>query len=99
MLRKLKSTVMDFFSLSSLHFLHLGEDGVRHFVFLLNAIISHINSSSVAELNTVWANILYKQGGKDRELDRSYRSISCCSLIAKALDTYTTTMKVLGIGL
>ena len=38
MLRKLRSTVMDFFSLTSLHFLHLGEEGVQHFVFLLNAI-------------------------------------------------------------
>ena len=91
MLRKLRSTVMDFFSLTSLHFLHLGEEGVQHFVFLLNAIISHINCSSAVELNTVWANILYKQGGKDRELDRSYRTISCCPLIAKAMDSYYST--------
>ena len=65
-LRSLKSSVMDLFSVTSLHFLHLGEEGVLHFVFLLNAIISHINSSSVAELNTVWANILFKGGHKDR---------------------------------
>ena len=62
LLRSLKSSVMDFFSVTSLHFLNLGEEGVLHFVFLLNAIISHINSSSVAELNTVWANILFKGG-------------------------------------
>ena len=88
LLRSLKSSVMDYFSITTLHFLHLGEVGVRHFAVLLNAIINLINSSSVSELNTVWANILYKQGGKDRELDRSYRTISCCPIVAKALDTY-----------
>ena len=83
----LKPSFMDFFTATSLHFLHLGKEGVLHFVFLLNAIINHINSSSVAELNTIWANILFKGGDKDREHDRSYRTISCCPLIAKALDS------------
>ena len=54
LLRSLKSSVMDYFSITTLHFLHLGEVGVRHFAVLLNAIINLINSSSVSELNTVW---------------------------------------------
>ena len=45
LLRKLRPSVMDYFSITSLHFLHLGTDGVIHFVFLLNSIISHINSA------------------------------------------------------
>ena len=40
------------------------------------------------ELNTIWANILYKGGGKDVESDRSWRTISCCPILAKALDLY-----------
>ena len=49
LLRGLKSTVTDFFSITSLHFLHLGQAGVGHFVFLLNAIISNINNAASAE--------------------------------------------------
>ena len=88
LLSSLRSSVMDYFSITSLHFLHLGQEGVLHFVFLLNEIISHINSSSVAELNTIWANILHKGGKKDPELDRSWRTISSCPILAKALDSY-----------
>ena len=88
LLRGLRTSVMDFFSITSLHFLHLGQQGIFHFVFLLNTIINHINSSSVSELNTIWAIILHKGHNKDPESDRSWRTISCCPLIAKALDTY-----------
>ena len=87
-LRSLKSTVIDWYSLTSLHFLHLGHEGILHFVFLLNCIIDNINSSTIEELNTIWAVILHKGGKKDPELDRSWRTISCCPLLAKALDTY-----------
>ena len=88
LLQNLKPSVMDYFSITSLHFLHLGKEGIIHFVFILNMIINHINSGSVAELNTIWANILYKGGDKDPESDRSWRTISCCPILAKALDTY-----------
>ena len=88
LLHSLRSSVMDYFSVTSLHFLHLGVEGVKHFVFIFNAIIDQINSSSTSELNTVWANILFKGGDKDREHDRSYRTISCCPIVAKALDSY-----------
>ena len=85
LLHKLRSTVIDWFSITSLHFLHLGKEGILHFVFLINSVLGHINSSSVEELNTIWANILYKGGKKDLE---SYRTISCCPIIAKAIDSY-----------
>jgi hypothetical protein len=35
-LRGLKSTVMDWYSVTSLHFLHLGHEGILHFVILMN---------------------------------------------------------------
>jgi hypothetical protein len=88
LLRGLRPSVMDYFSITSLHFLHLGLEGIFHFIFILNTIISQINSSSIPELNTIWANILHKGHNKDPELDRSWRTISCCPIIAKALDTY-----------
>ena len=87
---------MDYFSVTTLHFLHLGVEGVRHFVFILNAIIDNINCSSIAELNTVWANILFKGGDKDREHDRSYRTISCCPIMAKAMDSYMVELYDVG---
>ena len=56
-------TVLDFFSITSLHFLHLASEGVLHFVFLMNSIISEINVADVEELNSVWGNVLHKGHG------------------------------------
>ena len=39
-------------------------------------------------MNTIWATILHKGHGKDLELDRSWRTISSCPFLAKAMDTY-----------
>ena len=39
-------------------------------------------------VHCIYANILYKGHGKERTLDSSYRTISTCPLVAKALDTY-----------
>ena len=47
-----------------------------------------MNLASLEELNTIWACILHKGHGKNRNSDRSYRTISTCPLLAKALDTY-----------
>ena len=88
LLRKMRPSVIDFYSITSLHFLNLGHVGTIHFVFLLNSIIDLINSSSMAEMNTIWANILHKGHGKDAEVDRSWRTISCCPFLAKAIDIY-----------
>ena len=96
LLRGLRPSVMDYFSITSLHFLHIGLEGIFHFIFLLNTIISQINSSSIPELNTIWANILHKGHNKDPELDRSWRTISCCPIIAKALDTYMVELYDVG---
>ena len=88
LLNKIRPSVIDFYSITSKHFLNLGSEGTIHFVFLLNSIISLINSSSVAELNTILANMLHKGHDKDPEIDRSWRTISCCPFLAKAMDMY-----------
>ena len=88
LLRGLRSSVIDYFSITSLYFLHLGQEGIQHFVFLLNAIIANINSSTIEELNTIWANVLCKGNSRDPLLDRSDRTISCYPIVAKVLDTY-----------
>ena len=87
LLYSLRPSVMDYFSLTSLHFRNLGSEGVVHFVFLLNQIIKNINSD-VVELNSVWAVILHKGVGKNVEMEKSFRTISSCPLVAKALDRY-----------
>ena len=54
----------------------------------MNIIISNVNLFSLAELNSVWAMVLYKGHGKPKDSDRSYRTISTCLLLSKSLDKY-----------
>ena len=87
-LHTLRANVNDFYSITASHFINAGFEGLEHFNFLLNIAIEDVNLSSLEELNSVWACILYKGHKKDRESDRSYRTISSCPLLAKALDFY-----------
>jgi hypothetical protein len=87
-LYKLKADVNDLYSITARHYLNAGMEGTKHFLFLMNHIISDVNLSSLDILNSVWAIILFKGHGKDRESDRSYRFISTCPLLSKALDIY-----------
>ena len=70
------------------HYTNAGMEGATHFSQLLNILIENVNLSTLEDLNKVWAVILHKGHGKDRESDRSYRTISTCTLLAKALDKY-----------
>ena len=88
----LKANVNDFYSITANHFINAGRSGFAHFHFLLTAIIKNVNLTGLDELNTVWACILYKGHGKDKQSDRSYRTISTCPFIAKALDTYVGSL-------
>ena len=88
LLCSLRPDVNDLHSITAHHFIHAGLEGVLHFTFLLNSIISNINLSSLNRLNEVWAMVLFKGHNKDRESDRSYRTISTCPLLSKALDKY-----------
>ena len=45
-----------------------------------------VNNISLNEVSSVNAVVLFKGHGKDKESDRSYRTISTCPLLAKSLD-------------
>ena len=62
--------------------------GIRHFLFLINTIIQEVELASIRELNTAHAVVFHKGHGKSRSLSSSYRTISSCPFIAKALDIY-----------
>ena len=87
-LLSLKASVNDYYSITANHFINAGFAGFAHFHYLLSALIKNVNLADLDELNTIWACILYKGHGKDKESDRSYRTISTCPILAKALDTY-----------
>ena len=69
-----------------------GAAGLRHFHLLISTLIFNINNASLSELNGIWAMVLYKGHNKDKESDRSYRTISTCPLLAKCLDIYIGKM-------
>ena len=88
LLTRMKPHVIDIDGITSLHYLYAGEEGLNHYVSLLNAFISQVNNVTLAELNTVLGLILFKGHKKDKNSDRSYRTISTCPFIAKSLDLY-----------
>ena len=91
-LKSLRPSVNDFYSITALHYLNGGKAALDHFQFLLNTAVEDLNNLSVDELNMVWACILFKGHDKDRCSDRSYRTISTCPLISKALDFYIASI-------
>ena len=92
LLRSLKPDVNDLNSVTPAHFINAGGEGFVHFAFLINCIIDNINLSSLDSLNSVWAMVLFKGHGKERESDRSYRTISTCPLLSKALDKHVGSL-------
>ena len=91
-LKSLKPSVNDYYSITGAHYLHSGEAGVEHLHYLLNLLISDLNNLDLDELSIVWACILYKGHNKDRSSDRSYRTISTCPFVSKALDKYISDL-------
>ena len=91
-LTSLRPSVTDFYSITALHYLNGGKSALEHFAFLLNSVIEDLNNLSVDELNMVWACILFKGHDKDRYSDRSYRTISTCPFISKAIDYYIASL-------
>ena len=79
--------VTDLFSISPLHYINAGETGLSHFTFLLNLLIKDSNNFALPELNKAWAIILHKKS-KPIDNSRSYRCISTCPLVGKALDLW-----------
>ena len=90
-LKSIRPSVNDYYSITASHYLYSGQSGFDHFHFLLNSILQDLNNLSLEELNTVWACILYKGHNKDRFSDRSYRTISTCPLLSKGVDLYISS--------
>ena len=88
LLHRMKAQVTDIYSITTLHYLNAGKDGIEHFNFLLNCIIGDVNNASIEELNSVYALLLHKGHGKSKTVSNAYRTISTCPLLAKALDLY-----------
>ena len=70
-LHGVKPDVNDLYSITPRHYINAGMEGDKHFSSLLNMVIKNVNLSSIEDLNSVWAVILHKGHGKDKESDRS----------------------------
>ena len=57
-------------------------------------LISDVNLSKLPELNAVYACVLFKGHGKDRHDSQSYRTLSICPLLVKALDLYIRQLEL-----
>ena len=84
----------DVFGVTANHYNYAGPAGWKHFFLLLNCLISDVNFTTIEEVNVVYACILFKSHGKDKNIDRSYRTISSCPVVAKALDLYVRDLNI-----
>ena len=87
-LMRIRRSVNDLYSTSSSHFIFAGDIGILHFYNLLKALIDDVRNTTIEEVNTVHAVILFKGHRKDKTLASSYRTISTCPVVAKGLDIY-----------
>ena len=87
-LTKIKANTKDFFSITSKHYLNAGQSGIEHFYLVLNALIKDLENFTITDINIVHAQVLFKGHQKDKNSERSYRTISICPIIAKAMDLY-----------
>ena len=94
LLQKMKPDVNDYFSISPNHYLHAGPAGWKHFHLLLSLLIINVNTTNITEINSIYACILLKGHGKSKYSDRSYRTISTCPVVAKALDTHIMNLHI-----
>ena len=94
LLHKMKPDVNDFFSITPNHYRYAGPAGWTHFYLLLALLIDIVNNTDIIEINTVYACVLFKGHNKDKTSDRSYRTISTCPVIAKALDMYVRDLNI-----
>ena len=94
LLLSLRPSVTDHWNISAAHFLNAGHAGVTFFQFLLNTAINEIDYTECDEVNTAHAIILHKGHNKDKNASSSYRTISTCPLLAKALDSYVRSLSI-----
>ena len=90
----MKQTVTDVFGITINHYAYAGPLGWKHFNLLLNILLADVNNTTIEQVNTVHACILFKGHNKDKTSDRSYRTISSCPVVAKALDMYVRDLNI-----
>ena len=88
LLRKIRASVFDFYSITAAHYVNGGHAAIQHFKFLVNTVLNNIELASIEEMNTSHAVVLHKGHGKDKNLASSYRTIGSCPFIAKSVDIY-----------
>ena len=93
-MQRMKPTVNDVNGITINHYIHAGPAGIKHFHLLLSCLLNDVNNTDIEEINTVYACILFKGHNKDKTSDRSYRTISSCPVIAKALDLYIRDLHI-----
>ena len=94
LLMRMKPNVPDYFSVTPNHYIYAGPSGWRFFHMLLNLLLQEVRHTSISEINLAYACILFKGHGKDRCNARSYRTISTCPVVAKALDLFLRDKKL-----
>ena len=94
LIQKMKKDVTDVYGVTVNHYNYAGPAGWKHFNLLLNSLLEDVNNTDIEEVNTVYACILFKGHKKDKTSDRSYRTISTCPVIAKALDLYIRDLNI-----
>ena len=88
LLNNMKLTVSDVYSITPSHYLNAGPVGWKHYQHLLNRLLCQVENTTISEVNTAYAIILFKGHGKDRSSSKSYRTISTCPVVAKGLDMF-----------
>ena len=88
LLQRMKNDVTDLYSITPRHYLYAGPAGCHHFFLLLSSFLDDVKNTTIHEINASYAVVLFKGHGKDKTSSRSYRTISTCPLVAKALDLY-----------
>ena len=71
-----------------------GPLAIQLFQFLINSAIENLEKTSCEEMNNADANVLYKGHQKDKTLATSYRTISNCPFISKAMDFYIRELSI-----
>ena len=84
----MKKNVTDICGITAQHYNYAGQSGITHLASQLNSILTDIKNGGIKELNLTLGLIYYKGHQKDKNSDRSYRTISTCPLVAKVLDLY-----------
>ena len=90
----MRPDVNDYFGVTANHYNYAGTAGWRHFHLLLEALLNDFNNTTVEEVNTAYACILFKGHNKDKNSDRSYCTISTCPMVAKVLDLYVRELHI-----